>query len=882
MNLRIRTKLLLLFLVLAFGPMVTVGIVSYYHTLRSVEAVVEQEAMHRAGDVAAGLTRLYEDVWSEARLLVRNRNTQDLYDAYRDGGRQALDKGLPELEEFFGQFFTASRQAFCRVRFYDAGGVLIFEYGRPARAAVPSVQYSFSPTDSSTRLELKTYAQGVQAVSNEFDPAYGALLRLGSWVQTTEDGPPVGFALADVQVEWFLRDSQLSPDPARHELLALVGRDVERIVAHPQGAAIGHSFPSAFPQIDVTFSELADQRRGWVWCEGEGDEVSLVTYVNLEEVPWTLLTVNQQGAVTAGAQQAAFINLGIILAAAVLALVLIPVTIGSITTSIRRVADGAEALADGYLDHEISVTTGDETRDLANSFNRMARSLKSTLGELQTLTDSLEDRVQLRTVELEEAHRRIVETNRDLTESKEIAETANRAKSEFLANISHEIRTPMNAILGYAQIMQRGSDLSPRDRQAVETIQHSGDHLLKLINDVLDLSKIEAGRMELNRADFDLHEVVANLAVMFELRCKEKGLDWQLEGMDGGPVWVHGDESKLRQVLMNLLSNAVKFTDEGRVLLRVARAADGARSFDVVDSGVGISADDQTRLFDPFEQGEAGERFGGTGLGLAIGRRHAELMGGEIIAKSAVGQGSVFTLTVPLPAADEGAEEREDRDWSSVRRLAPGIAVRALVADDVRENRDVLRRFLEDLGLQVQTAVDGVEAVALQESFRPDIVFMDVRMPKMDGVEALQQIRTRVKAEGGPPKVVAISASVLEHEQRQFLAAGFDGFVAKPFRFESICGCLFAQLGVAFETTESASREPEARSDWRGVEVPADLLSRLVQATELYSVTELETYLKELEQLGTEPQKLATHLRRLRQRFDLDSIRSTLAELAVG
>ncbi len=885
MSLSIRTKLLLLFLVLAFVPMVIAGVVSYYHSLRSVETVVEQEAMSRLDEVAVDLTRLYEDAWSEARLLARNRDVQGMYDALDGRGGAAFEQARPGIEGFFGQFFTGSRQAFCRVRYFDAGGDLIFEYGRQPRAAAASAHYSFSSTRSPPQhLELKPNEHSSQTVSNEFDPVFGAMLRFGNWVKSTEDGSQVGFVLTDVEVEHFLRDTELSPDPKRKELLAILGRDVQKVVAHPQSAAVGHPFRSVFPQIEIAFSEIANQSRGWTRYE-EADGVSLVTYVNLDEVPWTLVAVNPRTVFTARVEQAAFINLGIILAAAILALILIPVIIGRVTTSIRRVAAGAEALADGDLDHEIAATSSDETAELADSFNRMARSLKLTLGELQALTDNLENRVRLRTAELEEANRQIGEANRDLTEAKEIAETANRAKSEFLANISHEIRTPMNAILGYAQIMRRSADLSAEQRHAVETIQRSGDHLLGLINDVLDISKIEAGRMGLNPSDFDLNELVRPLAVMFELRCNEKGLDWKVEGIDEDALWVRGDESKLRQVLMNLLSNAVKFTDEGTVLLRVAADVSGNYRFDVIDSGVGISAEDQQKLFDPFEQGAAGVRFGGgTGLGLTIASRQVELMGGQLTVSSAVGEGSQFSVAVPLSAAAAGrVAERTATYWSGVRHLAPGHEVKALVADDVQENRDILRRFLEDLGAQVQTADDGVEALARLESFRPAIVFMDVRMPKMDGMEALQKLRAREQiATEKEVKVVAVSASVLEHERQEFLAADFDGFLGKPFRFEAVCECLSSQLNVEFEVEKAADADSAEQKDWRGVKLPEDLLSRARHAAELYSVTDLETYFREMEQLGAEQRGLAAHLRELRLQLDLDSIRAVLEQVEVA
>ena len=478
--------------------------------------------------------------------------------------------------------------------------------------------------------------------------------------------------------------------------------------------------------------------------------------------------------------------------------------------------------------------------------------------------------------ETEEANRKLEEFNVVLADAAHEIQQANRAKSEFLANISHEIRTPMNAIMGYAQILRSQPALLPEQRQAVETIETSCDHLMGLINDVLDLSRIEAGHLELHPVDFDLEELVQGLGAMFQLRCKQKDLVWRVE-MDQRAQWVHGDKNKLRQVLINLLGNAVKFTEEGTVKLSVRSEAESHYSFEVRDTGPGIVPERQATIFEPFEQDEVGARKGGTGLGLAIARRHVELMAGKLKLESTLGQGARFFFAVPLPPARESRAAILEARWERVAHLAPGCAVRVLVVDDVAANREVLAQTLLAVGVDATLAATAKEALAQAQRTAPALVFTDIRMPGMDGFELVQQLR----AENAAVKMVAVSASVLAHERQRYVDAGFDHFIGKPFRREQIYACLAELLGVEYdyapEQPSAASEEP--LQEWGCVVLPEALLSRLREAAELYSVTEVEECLDELEATDAAGRQLATHLRLLNQQYNMDAILDILKEV---
>ena len=398
------------------------------------------------------------------------------------------------------------------------------------------------------------------------------------------------------------------------------------------------------------------------------------------------------------------------------------------------------------------------------------------------------------------------------------ADAANRAKSEFLASMSHELRTPLNAILGFTQIMTRDSSLSGEQQEYLGIINRSGEHLLELINDILEMSKIEAGRITFNESSFDLINLLESLEEMFRLKVKSKSLKLEINYASNIPQYVRSDESKLRQVLINLLGNAIKFTEQGSVVLRVSVVSELSNfkatfqpdniqtptsnkqqtiRFEVEDTGLGIAPEEINKLFEAFGQTETGRKSQqGTGLGLPISRKFVQLMGGDITVSSSLGKGTVFAFDIHISLAD-ATEIQTKQLQPKVIGLAPDQPeYRILVVEDRLENRILLVKLLTSIGFDVREAENGQDAITLWESWEPHLIWMDMRMPVMDGYEAIKRIKGHVK--GHATVIIALTASAFEEQRNLILSAGCNDFIRKPFRDAVIFEKMAQHLGVRY------------------------------------------------------------------------------------
>lgn len=468
--------------------------------------------------------------------------------------------------------------------------------------------------------------------------------------------------------------------------------------------------------------------------------------------------------------------------------------------------------------------------------------------------------------------------NEELRRAKEAADAANRAKSAFLANMSHDIRTPMNAILGYAQLMQRDQALSPGAREKLDIIRQSGQHLLALIEDVLEMSKIEAGRVKVQSNAFNLGGLLNDLAVMYRLRTRAKNLEFKLVQTGPLPAQVVADEVKLRQILLNLLGNSVKFTEKGFVELRTTLTHDQDQSWlsiKVADTGLGISAEGLAKLFHQFEQTSI-ERASnqGSGLGLTISREYARLMGGDITVESELGQGSIFHLMIPVGVGGTLVPAKQTPARRVLGFQPDQAPIKVLVADDNANNRNWLKQLLMVIGCEVLEAENGREAIQVWEKWRPQLVLMDLQMPVVDGLEATRRIKATPA--GKNTVVLALTAIVQEESQRAILLAGAADLLGKPMEEGALFEKMEAHLGARF-VYESPSLPAATASEQVSLNLHLENLAKLPAGlrTALHDAIangDLAGFEKRLVELGAVDPVLVRLLRPLAEAYDYDEL----------
>lgn len=523
---------------------------------------------------------------------------------------------------------------------------------------------------------------------------------------------------------------------------------------------------------------------------------------------------------------------------------------------LRQLREYADAIAQGRFEAAPTLQAADDTQRLAESMQVMSGHLHRTLEELEN-------------------------TAREAEEAQHEAESANRAKSAFLANMSHELRTPLNAILGYAQLLGRDQALSPTQRKSVQIVGNSGEHLLTLINDILDLSKVEAGRVELFPEDFRFQNFIGDISDMFEIRAQQKEIEFHFLPQGELPVALHGDVKRLRQILINLLGNAVKFTKQGAVTLSVAWS-EGILDASVEDTGIGIAEEDLEHIFKPFHQ--AGDHYHhgeGTGLGLSITHKLVTMMGGELSVTSELDRGSRFHLKLPLPEAEGpvAAVVESPERISAYRIPADARAARQgrehykiLVADDKPANREVLQTLLEPLGFALKPVENGREAVEQTQTWQPDLILMDLVMPELDGIRATRKLRAQAEYKALP--IIAVSASAFQHQREESLQAGCNAFVVKPYKLDALLHCLQAWLPLEWEYAAAA----EDTGETAPAEVEEEAALTPEQADKIHelaiqgSVSALHDYLDTLEQAHPELNGLTAKLRELLEDYDDEGI----------
>jgi len=586
-----------------------------------------------------------------------------------------------------------------------------------------------------------------------------------------------------------------------------------------------------------------------------------------DNLPWQLLVEMPTLPHISYLQRAYIKSLAIMLLITVLAIIIATLLSKRATASLSKLAQVTTNLPHKLLENETIAWPSSfvmEINSLIDNFKLMAQTLKQKFQQVQV--------------------------EADLKAAKETAEESNRAKSEFLANMSHELRTPLNGILGYAQILKRDKTLTLKQVEAVDTIGKSGQHLLTLINDILDMSKIEAGKMELYPHNFQLSDFLKSIVNMIQIQAKTKKLQFHYEIKRPLPTAVNGDETRLRQILVNLLGNAVKFTNKGFVTFRVSIQKDTPNEqsttlphlsspvqirFEIEDSGPGIEPEQLETIFQPFRQvGEQRYMTEGSGLGLPISKKFVEMMGGSLFVKSTLGTGSLFCFDLTLPETE--ANNLMEKDATQFISGYQGKSRRILIVDDKYTNRAVLANILSPLCFEIEEASNGQEAVDKAEAMPPDAILMDIVMPILDGFEATKKIRQIPELK--ETIIIIISASVYGMDRQKSLVVGCNDFIAKPLSAEELLKKLASNLELEWEydVEHDSPNQTESNEIEPACEPAAEVVEMLYELAMMGDIEAIEEQLEQLEQSNSQLRPFIEQLRPLTEAFQIREISELL------